>query len=48
MKTIKITDAHKEFINFLRGKRSSATVLAYGKDIDQLRRFLEEWKRANS
>ncbi len=43
MKTIKIADAQKEFVDFLRGKKhSSATVLAYGKDIDQLALFLEE------
>src|SRR5882762_1183702 len=46
MKTIKITDAHKEFVEFLRGKKhSSATVLAYGKDIDQLASFLEELEK---
>jgi site-specific recombinase XerD len=43
MKTVKTRDAHKEFIDFLKGKKhSSATVLAYGKDIDQLISFLEE------
>lgn len=43
MKTIKTRDAHKEFVDFLKGKKhSSATVLAYGKDIDQLLSFLEE------
>lgn len=43
MKTTKIRDAHQEFINFLKGKKhSSATILAYGKDIDQLSSFLEE------
>jgi site-specific recombinase XerD len=43
MKTIKIRDAHQEFLDFLKGKKhSSATVLAYGKDIDQLSSFLEE------
>lgn len=42
MKTIRVKDAHKEFVDFLRGKKhSSATVLAYGKDIDQLASFLE-------
>src|SRR5258708_20203697 len=46
MKTIKINDAHKEFVDFLRGKKhSSATVLAYGKDIDQLASFLEELEK---
>ncbi len=48
MKPIKVKDAHQEFINFLRGKKhSSATVLAYGKDIDQLTSFLEELEREN-
>lgn len=43
MKTIKTRDAHQEFIDFLKSKKhSSATVLAYGKDIDQLASFLEE------
>lgn len=43
MKIIKTRDAHKEFIDFLKTKKhSSATVLAYGKDIDQLTSFLEE------
>lgn len=46
MKTIKITDAHKEFIEFLKGKKhSTATVLAYGKDIDQLSSFLQELEK---
>ncbi len=43
----KLTDAHREFIEHLRGKkRASATVLAYGKDIEQLIQFLEELKKA--
>ncbi len=43
MKQSKIRDAHKDFIDFLKGKKhSSATILAYGKDIDQLASFLEE------
>ncbi len=43
MATIKVKDAHKEFLDFLKGKKhSSATILAYGKDIDQLASFLEE------
>ena len=41
MKTL--TDAHKEFTDFLKTKKhSNATVLAYGKDIEQLTAFLEE------
>lgn len=48
MKPIKVKDAHQEFVNFLRGKKhSSATVLAYGKDIDQLTSFLEELEKEN-
>ena len=43
MKQVKVRDAHKEFIEFLKGKKhSTATILAYGKDIDQLASFLEE------
>lgn len=43
MKTSKIRDAHKEFLEFLKGKKhSTATILAYGKDIDQLTSFLQE------
>ncbi|MFI5241039.1 MAG: tyrosine-type recombinase/integrase [Microgenomates group bacterium] len=44
----KLREAHKEFIDNLKGrKRASATVLAYGKDIEQLIGFLEELKKAN-
>jgi len=46
MKIIKIKDAHKEFIDFLKSKNhSTATILAYGKDIDQLASFLEELEK---
>ena len=46
MKPITVRDAHKEFVEFLKGKKhSSATILAYGKDIDQLATFLEELNR---
>lgn len=46
MKIIKVKDAHQEFVDFLRGKKhSSATVLAYGKDIDQLTSFLTELEK---
>ena len=42
-----LREAHSEFINHLKGKkRASATVLAYGKDIDQLIVFLEELQKA--
>jgi integrase/recombinase XerC len=46
VKALKLKEAHKEFLNFLKGKNhSSATILAYGKDIDQLTSFLEELER---
>lgn len=46
MKTVKLRDAHEEFKNFLKTKKHSAsTVVAYGKDIDQLISFLEELKK---
>ncbi len=42
----KIRDAHAKFHDFLKSKkRASATILAYGKDIDQLMVFLEELKK---
>jgi len=38
---VTLRDAHREFIEHLRGKsRASATILAYGKDIEQLVVFL--------
>lgn len=44
--TTKIRDAHTKFHDFLKSKkRASATILAYGKDIDQLMSFLEELKK---
>ena len=44
----KLEEAHSEFVNHLKGKkRASATVLAYGKDIEQLIKYLaEELKKA--
>lgn len=40
---VKLRDAHNDFVNHLKSKnRASATILAYGKDIDQLVSFLEE------
>jgi len=43
----RLDEAHKEFIEHLRGKkRASATVLAYGKDIEQLVNFLSELQKA--
>lgn len=45
-KQIKLRDAHKQFAEFLKGKKhSGATIVAYGKDIDQLITFLEELKK---
>lgn len=46
MQPTKVRDAHKKFIEFLKGKKhSSATILAYGKDIEQLASFLEEMNK---
>ncbi|MEN9407482.1 MAG: site-specific tyrosine recombinase XerC, integrase/recombinase XerC [Candidatus Parcubacteria bacterium] len=48
MKNITIRDAHKSFTDFLKAKKhSNATILAYGKDIDQLASFLEELQKNN-
>src|SRR3990172_780440 len=44
----KLQEAHKEFIDHLKGrKRASATILAYGKDIEQLIGFLQELKKGH-
>ncbi|OGH05174.1 MAG: hypothetical protein A2W22_05910 [Candidatus Levybacteria bacterium RBG_16_35_11] len=46
MKPIKLRDAHEQFKSFLKeNKHSNSTVVAYGKDIDQLISFLEELKK---
>lgn len=46
MKPIKLRDAHEEFKKYLKSNnRSNSTVVAYGKDIDQLISFLEELQR---
>lgn len=43
----KLKEAHQEFVDHLKGKkRASATVLAYGKDIEQLIQFLEDLQKA--
>ena len=43
MKAIDIRDAHREFKNYLtENRRSNSTIVAYGKDIEQLVSFLEE------
>ena len=44
----KLRDAHGKFQDFLKSKnRASATILAYGKDLDQLLSFLEEMDKKN-
>ncbi len=44
----KLQEAHKEFLDHLKGKkRASATVLAYGKDIEQLIQFLDDLRKAH-
>lgn len=46
MKPVTLRNAHEEFKNFLKqNKKSASTVIAYGKDIDQLITFLEMLKR---
>lgn len=46
MKPIKLHDAHEEFKNYLKqNNRSTSTVIAYGKDIEQLVGFLQELER---
>jgi len=43
MQPTKVRDAHQKFIEFLKGKKhSGSTILAYGKDIEQLASFLAE------
>lgn len=43
---IRLRDAHQKFQDFLKSKnKASATILAYGKDIDQLVSFLEELEK---
>jgi len=43
---MQLRDAHNKFQDFLKSKnKASATILAYGKDIDQLLTFLEELKK---
>ncbi len=43
---VKLREAHGKFQDFLKGKnKASATILAYGKDIDQLISFLEELEK---
>ena len=43
----KLREAHKEFIDHLKTKkRTTSTILAYGKDIEQLIEFLEQLQKA--
>lgn len=46
MNVMKLRDAHEQFKTFLKGNnRSTATIVAYGKDIEQLIIFLEELQK---
>ena len=46
MKIVRLRDAHEHFKNYLKdNKHSSSTIVAYGKDIEQLVSFLEELER---
>lgn len=46
---ISLKDAHQQFVGHLKGKsRASATILAYGKDIDQLVSHLNSLSRENA
>lgn len=46
---IPLRDAHQQFIGHLKGKsRASATILAYGKDIDQLVDYLQDIGKMDS
>src|SRR6201993_4034779 len=48
MQNIQLRDAHEQFKNYLKDKKhSSATIVAYGKDIDQLIGFLQELQKQN-
>jgi integrase/recombinase XerD len=48
MSSVLLRDAHEQFKQYLKDKKhSNSTVIAYGKDIDQLIGFLEELKKAN-
>jgi len=43
---VEVHEAHGKFVDYLKGQgRSSATVLAYGKDIEQLKDFLSDLKK---
>lgn len=48
MKTIELSKASEEFRNFLKEKgHSNSTIVAYGKDIEQLISFLSELQKQN-
>lgn len=48
MKTVPLRNAHEEFKKFLKDKgHSTSTLIAYGKDIDQLVSFLETLKKSH-
>jgi site-specific recombinase XerD len=45
----KLTDAQQQFIGHLQGRsRASATILAYGKDIEQLVRYLQSLEKEDT
>ncbi len=46
MASLKLREAHEKFKNYLKDKnKSNSTILAYGKDLDQLISFLEMLKK---
>ena len=46
MNPVRVREAHTQFKDYLKQKgHSNATILAYGKDIDQLASFLEELEK---
>lgn len=46
---VSLKDAHQQFIEHLKGKsRASATILAYGKDIEQLVAYLQSLTKTDS
>ncbi|RJQ38381.1 hypothetical protein C4559_01140 [Candidatus Microgenomates bacterium] len=48
MKAVQLKDAYEQFKNFLKEKKhSTSTIVAYGKDIDQLVSFLEELSKSH-
>src|SRR5260221_7816996 len=48
MKTIPLRNAHEEFKKYLKEKNhSQSTVVAYGKDIEQLISFLEQLQKSH-